>query len=118
MSPTIFANPDLPPAPELRDSEAHAPPPRRRARTSPAAPPFPKLVREQRDSAAGCRERAAADLLEAASLATVNARQRMESSAARWTVRAELLDRLEASVAARQAGAAAADPEEAGKLRS
>lgn len=74
-------------------------------KTSPPAAPAPsfKNVRDQRDTASGCRERAAADLLEAASLATLNGRLRMESSAAMWTQRAELLGRLEASFDARQA---------------
>lgn len=55
------------------------------------------------DQAAACRARAAADIEQAATLSTANARRVLESSAASWTVRAELLDRLEASFNARQA---------------
>lgn len=82
--------------------------PRRRAPSTTVKTPasFLPLNREQRDTAAGCRDRASADLLEAATMATVNARARMESSAANWTLRAELLDRLEASFEARKAAAA------------
>ena len=75
------------------------------------ASPLLPLNREQRDTAAGCRERASADLLEAATMATVNARAKMESSAANWTLRAELLDRLETSFEARKAAASVGDEE-------
>ena len=53
------------------------------------------------DTAQGCRDRATADLLEAVTMATANGRLRMESSAASWTVRAQLLDRIEDSFARR-----------------
>ena len=76
-----------------------------------AAATFRPLDGDQRDTAAGCRDRASADLLEAAKMATVNARAKMESSAANWTLRAELLDRLEASFDARKVAAAARDEE-------
>ena len=94
--------------------------PRRRAPSTTVKTPasFLPLNREQRDTAAGCRDRASADLLEAATMATVNARARMESSAANWTLRAELLDRLEASFDARKAAASDPSEELAGDLRT
>ena len=59
-------------------------------------------VKPLRDNAAACRERAVADLKEASTLPTANARRMLESSAATWGARAALLDRLEASSRARQ----------------
>ena len=77
--------------------------PRRRAAKSAAAASAVRANRDQRDTAEGCRELAAADLLKAAPMLIANERARMEASAASWTARAELLARLEASFAARQA---------------
>ena len=45
----------------------------------------------------GCRDRATADLLEAVTVVTANQRRRLERSAESWTVRANLLDRLNKS---------------------
>ena len=51
--------------------------------------------KELRDTAEGCRERAAADLLNALAMSTQNGRQVFEKSAASWTKRAEMLGRIE-----------------------
>ena len=103
MSRTNFYNPGQPvlaPAVDLdlwMDEGATGAP--SRAATSRKTP------KEARDTAAGCRDRAAADLLQSVSMLVANERRRMEVSAASWTVRAELLDRIETSFAARQAAA-------------
>ena len=88
--------------------------PRRRAAKSAAAESTVRARRDQRDTAAGCRERASADLLKAAPMLIANERARMEASAASWTARADLLERLETSFAARQArgGSFEPDPDE------
>ena len=54
------------------------------------------------DTAAGCRDRAAADLLASVAMSTVNARQRLETSAASWAARADLLQRDEDEFEARR----------------
>jgi hypothetical protein len=54
------------------------------------------------DTAAGCRDRAAADLLAATAMGTRNGQQRLEASAASWTARAELLQRDEDDFEARR----------------
>jgi hypothetical protein len=54
------------------------------------------------DTAAGCRDRAAADLLASAAMATRNGQQRLEASAASWTARAELLQHDEDDFEARR----------------
>jgi len=61
----------------------------------------------KRETSELCRERAADDLL--ASVAMINAHQRarMETSAAMWTERAEMLQRVEDSLARRASGIAA-----------
>ena len=90
--------------PDLEGWEDDGGTPARKRRSASRPSPMARLSsnREQRDTASGCRARAAADLLEAATLATVNERRRMESSAASWTARAELLGRLEDSFEARR----------------
>jgi hypothetical protein len=60
-----------------------------------------KLLKERRDTAQGCRHRATADLLEAVTMATAHSRQMLERSAASWTARSEMLQRVEAGIAAR-----------------
>ena len=55
----------------------------------------------KRDTAAICRERAAADLLASVAMMTAHQRQRMELSAATWTARAAMLQRVEDGSAAR-----------------
>ena len=49
------------------------------------------------DTIQGCRDRAAADLLEAATIIGTNQRLLLERSSESWTLRANLLDRLEKS---------------------
>jgi hypothetical protein len=56
------------------------------------------LLKERRDTAEGCRERASADLLEAVTMATAHGRQMLEKSAASWNARAELLQGVEAGI--------------------
>lgn len=48
-----------------------------------------------RETADGCRERAAADLVASAAMITANQRVRLETSAASWTSRAAILQRVE-----------------------
>ncbi len=55
------------------------------------------------DTAAGCREQAAADLLRASLMETANGRRRLESSASSWMSRAQMLQDLDDSAAVRQA---------------
>ncbi|MBA2770992.1 MAG: hypothetical protein H0U34_03095 [Sphingomonas sp.] len=52
-------------------------------------------MRRVEDTSAGCRDRAAASLIAAAAMDTVNGKSRLEASAATWTTRADLLERLE-----------------------
>lgn len=54
-----------------------------------------RLNRAAQDTAAGCREHAAGDLARAEQLPGGMSRQRMLDSAAAWTARAELLERLQ-----------------------
>ena len=83
-------------------------------RTAPAgeAPP-PQLTRARSfnkmatDTPDGCRTRATADLASAVLMDTENGRRRLEHSAATWYARADLIQRLDDSFAARQAAAAA-----------
>ena len=60
--------------------------------------------RQPHDSVTGCRERAANDLLEAATMDSANGRSRLEHSAATWSQRADLLEqrkiRLQARISA------------------
>jgi hypothetical protein len=56
------------------------------------------------DTPAGCRARASADLCRAGELAGALPKARFEHSAAAWTARAELLERLEAKHSARMRG--------------
>jgi hypothetical protein len=51
--------------------------------------------RQSHDSIAGCRERAADDLAQAAMISVVNGRSRLEHSAATWIQRADLLEQRE-----------------------
>src|SRR3954449_10541011 len=59
------------------------------------------LLKQRRDTAEGCRDRATADLLQAVTMATVHGRQMLERSAASWNTRAELLQRIETSIETR-----------------
>lgn len=68
-------------------------------------------TKEQRDTAAGCRERARTDLLSALAMSTQNGRQVLEKSAASWTKRADMLHRIEAGIEARFTSSALEAPE-------
>ena len=59
------------------------------------------LLKQRRDTAEGCRERATADLLQVVTMATAHSRQMLERSAASWSARAELLERIELGIVAR-----------------
>ena len=76
-----------------------------RAKRSPSKtrPESRRTIREQRDTAAGCHDRAAADLLQSVTMSTANGRRTMELSAANWTTRALMLERHEAAFEARKA---------------
>ena len=69
-----------------------------------------RKIPAKRETAGLCRERAAADLLASAAMINANQRLRLETSAASWTVRAEVLQRVEDNFARRTAEAAAARP--------
>ena len=71
-----------------------APPPPSRLRRLPRL--SPRTTKAPQDTAAGCRARAAADLVTAATMDTANGRQKLEHSATTWSERGELLTRLEA----------------------
>jgi hypothetical protein len=49
----------------------------------------------KRDTSDKCRERATEDLLKSVTMLTANQRMILERSAASWTERAQLLDRIE-----------------------
>jgi hypothetical protein len=70
----------------------------------PAASAHPP--RTKRDTAAACRERAAADLLASAAMINENQRARLEASAATWTERGLLLQRVEDGISVNNARAA------------
>jgi hypothetical protein len=67
--------------------------------------------KELRDTAAGCRERARLDLLNAFAMSTQNGRQVFEKSAASWTKRADMLHRIETGIEARLTARAVQLPE-------
>lgn len=58
-----------------------------------------RLMSTPEDSPQGCRERAEADLRRADEDMPITARQVLRASAKHWFARAELLERLETSVA-------------------
>jgi hypothetical protein len=62
--------------------------------------PAPKSALK-RETAEMCRERAAADLLASVAALTAHQRERMALSAAAWTARAEMLQRVEDGTAER-----------------
>ncbi len=80
---------------------------------TPDQPATPQARRVE-DTAAGCRDRAAASLEAAAAMDTVNGKTRMEASAATWTSRADLLQRLEHLHEARKTAGAIDSAEPAG----
>jgi len=55
----------------------------------------PAKESSKHETAAVCRDRAAADLVTAAAIINANQRIRMETSAANWTARALFLERIE-----------------------
>ena len=64
-----------------------------------------RKVLMKRDSSEACRERALADLLKSVTMLTANERLILERSAASWSVRADMLERLQISAAQRHATA-------------
>lgn len=66
-----------------------------------------RTLKQPQDTVAGCRDRAEADLLASVALSTANERRRLETSAASWSARAEMLQRLDDNHAARKAKVAA-----------
>lgn len=70
------------------------------------APTRAQADHAKRETSALCRERAAADLLQSAAMITANQKLRLEASAASWTVRANLLQRVEDGIARRGADSA------------
>jgi hypothetical protein len=97
----------LPPVPSVLpdqgDRRTSAPAPEHRwiSNRSTLNPSSGPLLKQRRDTAAGCRDRATADLLEAVTMATPHSRRMLERSAASWTARAEMLQRIDESVATR-----------------
>ena len=61
----------------------------------------------KRENAQTCRDRAAADLLASVAMLTAHQRHRMETSAAAWSERAVMLQRLEDGLASRTGETAA-----------
>jgi hypothetical protein len=61
----------------------------------------------KRETAAVCRERSANDLLASVAMLNANQRLRMETSAAMWAERADILQRIEDGLARRTAATAA-----------
>jgi len=70
--------------------------------TDPTPPSSDPRTKDSRDTAEGCRDRASADLAQAGTMNTANGRQVLEKSAASWTTRAELLQRIESGIEARR----------------
>ena len=76
------------------------------AASGPSAPRRQRSTKSPVDTVIGCRERALSDLALAATMGTRNGQLRMEHSAAVWDTRANLIQRLDDSFAARSAAAA------------
>ena len=74
----------------------------------------PRRAKALHDTAGGCRDRALADLASAASTGTQNVRLRFERSAAAWTQRADMIQRLDESFEARRTAASAIWAEDEG----
>ena len=64
-----------------------------------------KGPQQTQDTIEGCRDNARFDSREAARMGTANARSKYELSAASWTARGDMLQRLETSRAARRSAA-------------
>lgn len=56
-----------------------------------------------KDTGTACRERASADLLKSVTALTANQQRVLEHSAATWTLRGAMLDRIEKSIEKRRA---------------
>ena len=78
-----------------------------------AAPNPGRADRAKRETSELCRERAADDLLQSVAMITANQKLRLEASAASWTARAKMLQRVEEGVERRTAEAKAAIGDEA-----
>jgi hypothetical protein len=76
-----------------------------------------KQPRIRRETAAACRERAAADLLASAARINSNQRARLEASAAIWTARGLMLQRAEDGMSVSEVRAALGDPASVGPKR-
>ncbi len=68
----------------------------------PARPPA-RGSKKPHETIAGCRIRAEADLLASVVMSTANERIRLETSAASWNARADMLQRLDDNHEARKA---------------
>jgi hypothetical protein len=66
-----------------------------------------RALKQPQDTVAGFRGRAEADLLASVAMSIANERLRLETSAASWTARADMLQRSDDSMAARKAVIAA-----------
>lgn len=71
--------------------------------TAAAKQPQARGFKQPQDTIDGCRDRAEADRLAAAVTSTPNARLRLEISAASWSARADMLQRLDNVHEARKA---------------
>lgn len=70
--------------------------------------PSPRGSKQPQDTIGGCRSRAEADALASTDTSTDNARIRLETSAASWAARADMLQRLDDAHEARLAKVARA----------
>jgi hypothetical protein len=80
--------------------------------TAVPARPQARSSKQPQDTIAGCRSRAEADLLASVVVSTANERIRLETSAASWNARADMLQRLDDNHAARMAKVARAGSSE------
>lgn len=90
----------LPPIPVAADRRSSAPAPELPwlSKGSTLNPSPGPLLKQRRDTAEGCRDRATADLLEAVTMRTAHGRHMLERSAASWILRAEQLLRRETRI--------------------
>ena len=90
------------PATFVSDAATEAP-----ARPNDPVPYLRKGPKQAHDTAEGCRENARVDAAQAAGMANSNARSKYEHSAASWTARADMLQRIDNSHDARAAAKSA-----------
>ena len=64
-------------------------------------PRLPMGTKQAQDTVAGCRLRAEADLTRSSAMDTAHGREKLEHSAATWSARADLLQRIETGARAR-----------------